>query len=50
MIIIKIRNKDKETALVRLLQGEFIGRMYVNFPIKGLTRKERKSKLYRVQN
>lgn len=51
MIKIVLRNREKETALVDLLQGESVtGSMFVNFPIKGMTRKDRRTGLYKVVN
>lgn len=51
MITIRLRNKEKETALVNLLHGEVLGRIYTNFPIKGKTRKvRRKRNVYQVIN
>lgn len=51
MIVIRLRNKEKETKLVSLLHGEVLGRIYTNFPIKGQTRKvRRKRDLYQVVN
>lgn len=52
MIKIVLRNKAKEIALVELLHGESItvGTMFVNYPIKGKTRKDRRTGLYKVTN
>ncbi len=52
MIKIILRNKSKEIALVELLHGESItvGTMLVNYPIKGKTRKDRRTGLYKVVN
>lgn len=51
MIKIVLRNKAKEIALVELLHGESVtGTMFVNYPIKGVTRKDRRTGLYKVVN
>lgn len=52
MIKIILRNKERETKLVDLLHSDLIpkGRVFVSFPIKGMTKKVRGGKMYRVIN
>ncbi len=50
MIKIILRNKAKEIALVELLHGESANNIFVNYPIKGVTRKDRRTGLYKVHH
>ncbi len=52
MLKIILRNRDKEIALVQLLHGESVttGTILVNYPIKGMTRKDRRTGMYRIVN
>ncbi len=52
MLKIILRNKSKEIALAQLLHGESIttGTMYLNYPVAGMTRKDRRTGLYKVVN
>lgn len=42
--------KDKELAIIGLLSGEIRGRLYTSYPVKGMTRKERGGRMYKVVN
>ena len=48
MIIVKLGRKERERAFALLIAGETTGRVYTTFPIPKHTRKQRRSKLYRV--
>lgn len=42
-------NKEKEKQIVEFL-SEFRVRVYLNYPVKGMTRKVRGTKLYKIIN
>jgi len=50
MIKIYMRSKEREIEFVKWIGGEVSGRVFVNFPIKGITRKDRRTGLYKVVN
>ena len=50
MIKIKMGNLAREERFVELFGGEISGQMFTSFPIKGITRKVYKKRLWRVVN
>ncbi len=50
MITVRLHSRVKETELALLIAGETMGRVYVNYPIKGHTRKLYKQNKYLITN
>lgn len=50
MIMIRCGNREAEKKIALMLHGETPGKIFLNFPMPGYTRKRRKSQWFEVIN
>lgn len=50
MIKIYLSSIEREREFVKWIGGEINGRIYTNFPMKGMTRKDRRLGMYKLIN